>query len=164
MAPSYTPPPSAAPLDLRSAFLKVKWAKQQIDNLGNARIAFLGTNPYFGVPKFNPETNRTQFILKNVPEIPAEIPLLLGDAAHNLRTALDHLACELARSTGLPIPRFTFPSARARTRTKPNLLEKQRVFPQRPKNSSTVCVRIREEMICCGDSIDLTSSTSTNSC
>ena len=109
MAVSYKPPSTANPLDLRGAFLKIQWAKQHIDNLGRARISFLGTDAYFGIPKFDPETNRTQFILRSVPDIPSDISLLLGDAIHNLRTALDHLACELVRSTGISDPKVYFP-------------------------------------------------------
>ena len=107
--PCYKPPAGTKPLDLRSAFLKVKWAEKQLTDLGDARVSFLGANPYYGVPKFNRETNRTQFILESVPDIPPEISLLLGDAVHNLRTALDHLACELVRSTGVSEPKVYFP-------------------------------------------------------
>lgn len=106
---TYIPPATAKPLDLRSAFLKVKWAKKHIANLSEESISFLGSNPYYGVPKFVAETNRTLYILESVPEVPPEIRLLLGDIAHDLRTALDHLACELVRSTGVAEPKVYFP-------------------------------------------------------
>jgi hypothetical protein len=109
MAPSYKAPIGTLPLDLRSSFRKLNWAKEHIDNLGRARVSFLGRNSYYGIPKFNPETNRTQFILQSVPDIPSDIPLLLGDAAHNLRTALDHLASALARSNNIPDSKVYFP-------------------------------------------------------
>jgi hypothetical protein len=109
MGISYTPPSTAKPLDLRGAFLKIKWAKKHIADLGKERVAFLGSNPYYGIPQFNAETNRTRFILESVPDIPPEIRLLLGDVVHNLRTALDHLACELVRSTGIAEPKVYFP-------------------------------------------------------
>ena len=105
----YKPPASAKPLNLKGAFLKVGWAKKHISDLSNKSSAFLGSNPYFGLPKFDAKANRTRFVLENVPEIPTEIRLLLGDAAHNLRTALDHLSCELVRSTGVSEPKVYFP-------------------------------------------------------
>lgn len=105
----YQPPPSAKPLDLRSPFLKIKRAKDHISDLNMKRVAFIGSHTYFGIPKFNTETNRTQFVLGDIPLIEPDIRLLLGDAAHNLRTALDHLACELARSVGGDDPMVYFP-------------------------------------------------------
>jgi hypothetical protein len=105
----YKPPSSAKPLDLGGAFLKVQRAKKHIADLSEERIAFLGTNHYYGAPEFDVKTNRTRFTLESVPDIPAEIRLLLGDAAHCLRTALDHLACELVRSTGIVEPKVYFP-------------------------------------------------------
>src|ERR1700732_1223890 len=105
----YKPPASARPLNLRSPFLKVKWAKNYIANLSDMRVTFLGGHRYFGVPKFNPKTNRTQFVLQSVPDVDPSISLLVGDIAHNLRTALDHLACELVRSIGITDPKVYFP-------------------------------------------------------
>ncbi len=104
----YVPPVNAKPLDLRSPFLKVKWAKDQISNLNEKRLAFVA-NRYLGVPKFNVETDVTEFILGEIPAINPEISLMVGDIAHNLRTALDHLTCELARSVGVSDPRVYFP-------------------------------------------------------
>lgn len=107
--PSYVPPAHANPLDLRSPFLKVKRAKNHIRDIDRERIAFSSSNTHFGIPKYNVETNTTQFILGETPEIDFDIRLLLGDAVHNLRTALDHLACELARSVGVKDPMDYFP-------------------------------------------------------
>lgn len=106
--PEYAPPSHAKPLDLRSPFLKVKWAKDRISDLESKRAAFVA-NRYVGVPKFNAEANTTEFVLGAIPDISPEISLIVGDIAHNLRTALDHLACELARSVGVADPKGYFP-------------------------------------------------------
>lgn len=54
--------------------------------------------------KFHPEANCTDYLLQSLPPIPDRIPLLLGDAVHNLRVALDYLACELlGAKTEIPI-------------------------------------------------------------
>jgi hypothetical protein len=105
----YQPPSSAKPLDLRGTHLKIDRAKQHIGNLDAERVAFLGTNPYRGVPKFDAKSNRTEYILESLPEIPSSIPLILGDAIHSLRTALDYLACELVRSAGVDPGQVYFP-------------------------------------------------------
>ncbi|MGO9124559.1 MAG: hypothetical protein ACLP6G_06680 [Terriglobales bacterium] len=130
----YNPPPSAKPLDLRSPFLKVKWAKDHISKLREIRTAFVQKNIYFGSPKFNIETNRTQFILGDVPSISPDVRLLLGDTAHNLRTALDHLACELARSVGIADPMVYFPIFESRTTYEAVSSRKTHGMPPEAKN------------------------------
>ncbi len=40
------------------------------------------------------------FFLKTVPLVPIEIPLVAGDAIHNIRSSLDHLAYELVKVNG----------------------------------------------------------------
>ena len=94
----YQAPPSTKPLNLRSAHLKIEQGKKHIADLDAERVRFLGTDPYVGVPKFHPEADSTEFVLQSLPPIPDSIPLILGDAVHNLRVALDYLACELVRS------------------------------------------------------------------
>jgi hypothetical protein len=87
-------------LDLKGARLKIERAKKHIADLDAERLAFLGSKDYFGVPKFNPAEDHTVFVLEELPAIPASVGAILGDAAHNLRTSLDYLACELVRSAG----------------------------------------------------------------
>jgi hypothetical protein len=105
----YQAPPSAKPLDLRSARLKIERAKKHIADLDAQRVAFLGTDPYHGIPKFNAVANCTEYIIQSLPAIPDSIPLILGDAVHNLRSALDYLACELVRSVGVDPKKVYFP-------------------------------------------------------
>ena len=45
--------------------------------------------------------------LERTRELPGEIPLILADAIHNLRTALDFLACDIVRSGGKQPTRYT---------------------------------------------------------
>ena len=87
-------------LNLKGARLKIERAKKHIADLDSERLAFLGTRDYRGVPKFDPAEDKTVFVLEELPEIPESMGAILGDAAHNLRTALDYLACELVRSAG----------------------------------------------------------------
>jgi hypothetical protein len=130
----YIPPPSAKPLDLRSPFLKIKRAKHYISDLSEKRAAFVQSNVYFGIPKFNAETNRTEFFLGDIPPIDPDVRLLLGDVAHNLRTALDHLACELARSVGIADPMVYFPIFESEKVYKADGGRKTKELPPRAKD------------------------------
>jgi len=98
-------------LNLQACRSKIERAKKHIRDLDLARVAFLGTNPYVGIPKFHPEENQTVFVLESIPGVPNEIAAILGDAIHNLRTALDYLASELVRSAGNEPKGVYFPIA-----------------------------------------------------
>jgi hypothetical protein len=87
-------------LDLQDAYLKLERAKVHIEDLEKAQSAYFGGGPYKGVPEYDSHVNMTFFILKDVPEIPRTISLHIGDAAHNLRAALDYLANTLVRHCG----------------------------------------------------------------
>jgi hypothetical protein len=85
-----------------SVRLKIDWAKKHIDAL-DAEIAHWSSGPR------NPRRLRrirdgvpsTEFRaeIRFDPPLPETVPLLIGDAIHNLRSALDHLACALAPPT-----------------------------------------------------------------
>jgi hypothetical protein len=74
---------------------KIQRAEKHIRDLERARRRFLRTSPYKVVPYFHIEHGFTVFVLEVCPEIPPCIALIAGDAAHNLRSALDHIAHEL---------------------------------------------------------------------
>jgi hypothetical protein len=91
--------------------LKVKRAKRHISDL-NAEIgAFLKRDPYRIVLENNAETRKLGWIVRITEELSDQIPLIVGDAIHNLRTALDLLACDLVRLNGGNIKKVDFPFA-----------------------------------------------------
>jgi len=96
-------------LNLTAARSKIERAKKHISDFDVERVAFLGTNPYIVIPKFNPEANVTQSVLGPLPTLPVNLALIAGDAAHSLRIALDYLACELVRSGGITPKNVYFP-------------------------------------------------------
>jgi hypothetical protein len=98
--------------------------------------------------------------LGEIPAINPDISLMLGDAAHNLRTALDHLACELARSVGIAEPMVYFPICENAERYKRESHGKTVGIPQKPKSLSTELVHM-DLTIFSGDCMSLTESTST---
>jgi len=82
-----------------SVGFKIDWAERHIHAL-DAEIANWSSGPRNprrlhrirdGVP---PTEFRAQ--IRFEPPLPETVPLLIGDAVHNLRSALDHLACALA--------------------------------------------------------------------
>lgn len=83
---------------------KLDRASKHIEDLEQATQAWLGTDAYRIVAETNPKTSRT-VIRAKIGKPPAPIiSLMVGDAVHNLRAALDHLALELAAAHHRPHP------------------------------------------------------------
>lgn len=88
---SGNPTPSQKP-DFTSANLKVQWAKVQINALNEVINRFLESDFYTFSNERDPKTGQYRISVISKAYSPADIYLLLGDAIHNLRTALDHAA------------------------------------------------------------------------
>jgi hypothetical protein len=84
-----------SPHKLFSARLKIERAKEHIENLHSAKRAFFDTDPYEVGPKRDPQSGDLTFYVERVEPVPPRIACLAGDAIHNLRCALDHLAYAL---------------------------------------------------------------------
>jgi len=95
-----------------SAQLKIDRANHHIGDV-EARInVFLKTNPCTLRAKHNPQTAHTEYLVEEVAEVDSIISLVIGDAVHNLRSALDHLAVALVKDAGaLPSKITYFPIA-----------------------------------------------------
>jgi hypothetical protein len=98
--------------------LKCERAEKHIDDLKRTVDTFLGKEPYAIRFEENPDTgDRTYYIEKDA-EVPSDIPVICGDAVHNLRTALDHLVYRLAHSytSGKgPFDNLYFPTGETQT-------------------------------------------------
>ena len=84
------------PLD--SVWLKVIRAKEHLDALYAEILEFLRTDPqpYAIQPEHNREGSEYVFHFKVNREPPTEWSVAVGDVTYNLRSALDHLAWQLA--------------------------------------------------------------------
>ena len=71
---------------------KIERANKHISDLGTAIETFLAIKPYKVGMKRDAETKKPIYYMAQVQPIPTEICIILGDAIHNLRAALDHLA------------------------------------------------------------------------
>jgi hypothetical protein len=88
------------PLHL-SPFLKVERAKKHIGELDAALAAFKSSKPYKIGALYNAQTPQLlHYYLEDLTDIPADISLICGDIIQNLRSALDHLACQLIITGG----------------------------------------------------------------
>lgn len=100
---------------LRGPLRKVDRAKQHIEDLERKVGEFADRNPYRIVvePSFNPgNTAMISLAVRIREETPDELALLVGDALHNLRSSLDHLACCLVPG-GTSDPDCSFPFAKS---------------------------------------------------
>ena len=75
------------PLD--GAWAKLDRAKHHISDLIQQKTAFLDSNPYDVTPEYYTEKDMTVYFLDHFTAVPMELPLIIGDAVHNLRSALD---------------------------------------------------------------------------
>lgn len=80
---------------------KIERADKHISDLGQAIADFLASKPYKVGAKNHPIlSDATTFFVEKARPIPPCIPIIAGDAIHNLRSALDHLAWQLVEASG----------------------------------------------------------------
>lgn len=81
---------------LAGCYIKIERAKHHIDTLEKSIMDFLNSNPYDILGEIGPEGYYI-LRLKINQTIPSEWSAIIGDILHNLRSALDLLACQLIR-------------------------------------------------------------------
>lgn len=79
-----------------NAKLKVKRANQHIDDLSKEISAFSKSDFYSLAIKHDDETGKSRVQLSFTKSLPWNFPLIIGDAIHNLRAALDLMMTEVA--------------------------------------------------------------------
>ncbi len=92
--------------------LKIERAKKHIADLDIAIKSFCDSKPYTLDAKPHPvaEIEHTTVYVASVQPVPNDITLFVGDAVHNLRSALDHLAWQLVEAGGgVPDKDTSFP-------------------------------------------------------
>jgi hypothetical protein len=81
---------------LKQITLKIKRAKEHVENLERQLCAFLESSPYKVGAKHDPQTRKLIYYVTSAEPIPDCLPLVAGDAIQNLMSALDHLAYQIA--------------------------------------------------------------------
>jgi len=101
----------------RESRLKIERAKKHIRDFRRLENRFRKLHPYFLVLEDNPDPAKPpsqEFRWRLVVRKPAptdDLSLITGDALHNLRAALDILACEAVRRAGKSDDQVQFPVA-----------------------------------------------------
>jgi hypothetical protein len=88
-------PDSSPKIVLQQVLDKLDWAKQHIKKLNIALRRFHNANPTTTFTESDPKTGNLSYYVREIPAVPAEIPLILGDVLYSLRGTLDYLACGL---------------------------------------------------------------------
>ena len=98
-----------------SSYRKLARAKKHIADLDGEVMAFLDGNPYAEVCE--PDPQRPDYSVRKVRlvrSLPLSLAEIVGDAANNLRSALDHAGYEIAVASGRVHPlHASFPFARS---------------------------------------------------
>jgi hypothetical protein len=101
---------------LRGPRLKIVRANQHINEFKSKAEIFLARHPYQIMVEENLGEHRVKWPRSLVfhirEEIPEEFSAIIGDAVHNLRSALDLLLCAMVRGNGRSDKRVQFPVAR----------------------------------------------------
>jgi hypothetical protein len=79
---------------------KLDWADKHLNSLNAEFQAFLDTDPYGIQIEENRETGCYLARMEVFREPPVGFSLIVGDFAHNARSALDHLVCRLVEAHG----------------------------------------------------------------
>ena len=88
------------------AFRKVERAEKHVKDLHALISGFLDRGDiYEVVPEFK-DNGDTDYVFRVRVEIPGDVPLILGDAIHNLRSALDHAVCSLVVHNGKKVEKW----------------------------------------------------------
>jgi hypothetical protein len=85
---------------LDGARIKIDRARKHIDELRQTGAAYLATQPFRLEKTTEPATGDILTVVRVVGGIPVWWSGVIGDALHNLRSALDYIACELVIASG----------------------------------------------------------------
>jgi hypothetical protein len=95
-----------------SAQLKLDRAEEHLHALDDEILAYLDSQPFKIVVNVQPSDPSTVLIEFHVTTQPPErLSVILGDCIHNLRSSLDHIACDLVTKAGGSCDHTQFPIA-----------------------------------------------------
>jgi hypothetical protein len=103
---------------------KIEWAEAHAKNLEAIRDGFIQSKPYTvgSEPDLKPgHEGLHRYFPTSIKDVDPRIALIAGDIIHNLRSALDHLACQLVEVAGNSITDQTmFPIAKGDSINEPS--------------------------------------------
>ncbi|HXQ53376.1 MAG TPA: hypothetical protein VN802_19950 [Stellaceae bacterium] len=89
--------------------IKLKRARVHIEALREAILDYLRPHPVVLEVAPGPTPDKKAWVVRVSNEAPRELAAIAGDAVHNLRSALDLMACELVRLNGKDDKNVRFP-------------------------------------------------------
>lgn len=92
-------------LELTECKARLAWASRHLQQLREEITAYEQSGPYTTRQVFTPKQCMASLYV-NAKPLPTEVSFIAGDVLHNLRSTLDHLAWQLARTTGATTPAF----------------------------------------------------------
>jgi hypothetical protein len=92
-------------LDLTECMARRKWALQHLGRLREAIMVYEQNDPYAIRQDFDPRAYTSSVYITPKP-VPLEISFMAGDVVHNLHSALDHFAWQLALAIDPRAPIF----------------------------------------------------------
>ena len=97
----------AHPLD--GAHAKIRRARKHLEDLDQEVRLFTDTQPYSFVAEFDEKrsANVLRVQRQNSEQLSPDVPLIVGDAIHCLRSSLDHLVYQLAETIGTGAGKWT---------------------------------------------------------
>ena len=97
-------------IDLTGIALKLLRADAHREELKSLIDAFFDSNPYEFYSQFDRQASAWLIRVKVLEEPPPMLGIIVGDIVHNIRSALDHLACQFVLHSGnQPTTRTAFP-------------------------------------------------------
>jgi hypothetical protein len=114
---------------LLGIFAKVERAKTHIINLEERFKAYIDSGPYETASEVNTDQTEEVYRFKLVKKLPLELHAIAGDAFHNLRTALDNLACAIAVRNGKTTSGTYFPFGETIDKFEDALIDKAKKLP-----------------------------------
>ncbi len=103
------PAPSVRP-DFAGAVVKVEHANRHIAAFAQEASRYFAKRPYQAIQAAHTDTGEPGYYLYERLLFPdRRLALFIGDALHNMRSALDHLACACATARGATFNRTQFP-------------------------------------------------------
>jgi hypothetical protein len=93
---------------------KIKRALYHIENLDQSFHTWMNAHPWAIETETHPNGLVKRFNFRLLQALPDDYGLVLGDALHNLRSALDHLACAVAVHNGKSFKGVAFPISASR--------------------------------------------------
>lgn len=94
--------------------VKYEWSEEHVNKFKSAVAEFWKSNECSVRREDDLERGEATFYVNSVPSVPDHISLILGDAIHNLRSTLDHLAWAVVMACGGTVDEHAyFPIANA---------------------------------------------------